>query len=246
MSLRFIGSMLSVEVGKLKIAWNASPKGQPVLSRVGTPLERLRVGSVVDTSGLMADFVLAEANGSFVKDPGMQLTCCAYGCVLNVNGSFTIHRFYLRGIEADQSRVLQVMTQGGVGVVEGETKLLQSLTEIVPETPEDWAMWLEEHVEGGDMKPPLIGGDKLNWGDISYDRTLGGSARSIKPINYHESVYHDPVARPRVEDSQSMQYHRAIGGEYEFLYLSAVHTDSEAWVEAHVGIAIDPNRLIVI
>ncbi len=218
--------------------------------QTGTPLDRIRLGASIGFGKMLADYVVAEGSGSLATMATSRLSCRAYG--RSVDGAFIIHRIYLQGIDSSESRILQVMTREG-RLVDGETKLLQLLAEVNPQTPQEWDLWFT----GANGNPPMLGGLSLKWQeDIIYQRAWGvdGEGKGpdkIEPKTFEESVYHDAFGEPETATSQGVLYFRSLGEKlYEYLHVAAVRSRNngiqERWIETYVGLTIDPRELDVI
>lgn len=218
--------------------------------QTGTPLDRIRLGASIGFDKMLADYVVAGSLGSLATLASARLSCRAYG--RTVDNAFTIHRIYLQALNSTESRILQVITREG-RLIDGETKLLQLLTEINPQTPEEWNLWFG----GSNGHPPLLGGLSLKWqGNIIYQRAWGVDSEGkgpdkIEPKTSEESVYWDAFGEPETAASQGMLYYRKLGDKfYEYLNVAAIRSRNnganERWIEAYVGLTINPRELDVI
>ncbi len=252
MSLRIVERILQKQG-----AGTQSKSFIPKLSRAsaevfqtGTPLDRIRLGASIGFGKMLADYVVAESFGSLATMTNSRLSCRAYG--RSVDGAFVIHRIYLRGIDSPESRILQVMTRDG-HLVDGETKLLQLLAEVNPQTPQEWDLWFV----GSNGSPPMLGGLSLKWNENTvYQRAWGvdGEGKGpdkIEPKTFEESVYYDAFGASETAASQGVLYYRQLGEKlYEYLHAAAVRSRfngvNERWIETYVGLSINPRELDVI
>ncbi|MFH1117413.1 MAG: DUF2491 family protein [Pseudomonadota bacterium] len=198
----------------------------------------LRISGMVEVP--IVDFVLG-GDDLKIKHPGTRNPIAACG-KFDLGGS-GVHRFYL---EADSDiYTLQIAADRNNRIE--ECKLFMPLDEVYPETVADWDFWLSPQ-DGS------IGLDAFQTKDeILYNRVWSGGRSGtgqidrVLPLEFEETVYHDPEGAHR----ESIKYRSMLYGRHvnervdEYLLLSAVEEDDGAAIQIMVGIEIDPGSLVV-
>lgn len=229
MSFSLIGRMLVNRAG-------VAPKdpGYPLWHAKAGDLARARVGGVLRTAGACAAFIVAETEGSLVKEPPASATIDAYGKV--DDAGFAIHRFYFG------DNLLQVVTGQDGLIVAKEIKLFQKLAEIEPATPEEWDLW----IKGADGNQPLLTGPTIKWqDDKEYSRVWSPGNGTAESKRHVESI---TVADVQTNITiNAMLFGRQLShGLNEWLQLAMCRQGSERWIEAYVGLTLEPGELSAI
>lgn len=204
----------------------------------------LRIRGMVDVPEV--DFILA-GNDLKIKYPGAGCIVASYGFV--VMGKSVIHRFYLQGSE--NVYMLQVVTNEQKAVE--ECKLFMTHDEVYPD---DWDFWLSERdgYIGYQVFQTKDGTQYFRiWEDEEAEVVVeqdaqGNSMTRIPPVEFLESVYHDPYGKEsETIKNDSMLYGRHINENVdEFLLVSAVSEQDGACVRIMAGIGLEPTSLKVI
>lgn len=239
MSVALIGRIL-----KNRMNNHDQPIVEMPLRKTGSStLERLRIGSVLDLSGAAASFIEAEQHGTLMQNPNREMVhILGYGRVHDA--PFRIHRFYF-DVTGDKTpdAFLQVITDSGDNIVPAEVKIFEKLAEVNPASSEEWDLWLT----GSDETPPLLTGPTIKWEETTeYARIWSPGVERARPKHYMESVRsHDNNA---VVSHSVMLFGRDLipAKRTEWLQLSICQSSSERWVEAYVGINVDPGELLSI
>lgn len=230
MSIALIGRMIANRAGRKPVVATDGPLAH--CAEKG--LRKLRLGGVLDFAGGEATFIVTESLGSFLKRPGNPVAINGYGVI--ADGEFTIHRFYFHDY------FLQVIVNKQQ-IATGEVKLFQKLAEVVPQSPEEWDLWLK----GSPDAPPLLTGPTINWQDTAeFTRVWSPGPKAVEPKRFAEVL--DVGAeneRPGVAHA-CMLFSRQLGGGTEWLQISMCRGGSERWIEAYVGVTFSPGELSAI
>lgn len=233
MSFALVGQMLANRIG-------AQPK--PVvhgpLAAIAGPLQKARLGGVLDLSAAEATFVTAEAASALIERPGsLNATVVAEGRI--EDGDFAVHRFYL-GSQSEEAppNFLQVVAQPD-HIVPGEIKLFQKLAEVTPGTAEEWDLWLV----GSDEQPPLLTGPTIRWQDgYDFNRFWLPGPQRVEPRQFVETIR--SAEGERQVSSSAMLFARSLNPNFpEWLQVAVCQSGSERWIEAYVGISIDAGEV---
>lgn len=242
MSLRIIGAVLKAQAGKVAGKFR---KDAPRVDE-GLPLG-IRIGGMVQFDTV--SFILAGSGGSLVEPPSGDFTeVVAYGKIALPSDGMTMHRFYLK----DEKHVLRIITDRNGNVEDGETVLFSLHSEQVPDTEEEWNAWL------GDPDRPDIGFwigyylFELPDSDpvVQYARMIGDdSDGQIGSLSLVEYVYASPQGEGERVNRKLMPYGRCLSDTSEtpeYLTVSSVEGNNEAWVEILVGIPVMPATINVL
>jgi hypothetical protein len=208
----------------------AGPSGAaPGLS--GSTESRFRVGMVLPVDP--APFLLA-AGLTKIKPPEESGTISVEAVGLLRYGDVLLHRLYLPG-----GRAFFQLHLGRDGRPD-ECRYFSVLDEVMPADPQEWAFWL-------DPAQGLIGWPSFQTKDGKlYGRVWGPGETRIPPRDIEETRQHlDRVDHRRM---QAMLYGAPSGGtppapENEYILVSAIEADGQAWIEIDAGIDINPAAL---
>lgn len=121
-----------------------------------------------------------------------------------------------------------------------ECRLFHVVDEVDPADESQWAQWL-------DRRDGMIG-----WRDFQtpdgkvYERAWSPGPDRIAPVKFHESE--DSAKGVVLTSYESMLYRASTGlaapaPEVEYVLVSAVERDGQAWVEIAAGIDVNPASL---
>jgi hypothetical protein len=155
-------------------------------------------------------------------------------------GDYLVRRFYLKNLR-DEESMLQVTTCKDEVQ---EVMLYRTFAEIVPETVEDWGVWLDE-------QDGYIGSQKITSPEgLEYFRVYGDGLR-FTPFNFIEKVS-CPDGNFNI-DHYAMFYSRMVesNGQQigEYMIVSKEETGDEveeAMVRISTGVEVNPQSLTVI
>lgn len=121
-----------------------------------------------------------------------------------------------------------------------ECRFFSPLDEVSPASEEEWGAWLDP-AEG------MIGWPEFQTKDgKTYARAWSPGEARVEPRPLEEMV--EGAGGSRTVRSQSMLYAAPTGlaepaPEVEYILVSAVEADSQAWVEVNAGIDVNPAAL---
>lgn len=148
-------------------------------------------------------------------------------------GRASVHRLHL-----GEDRFLQLHLDAA-GQPD-ECRYFQVIDEVTPADAEEWGFWLDES-EG------MIGWSEFQTKDGQlYPRLWSPGLTRIEPFEMNEQLA--TVAGTRTVKSHAMLYARSLGTQppapqTEYILVSAIERDGEAWVQVAAGIDINPASL---
>lgn len=172
--------------------------------------------------------------GTSLKTKQGELNAAVTGIALVKSDGLSFTRLYL-----DQDNAflqLWINDQGGVE----ECRYFTRLDQEIPTDEATWGVWLDE-AEG------LIGWSEFQTLDATlYQRRWSPGLVRCAPMTFDESIETIKGTFPR--SLRAMLYARATGctppgPDTEFLLVTAVEAGSEAWVDIHTGIDLNPATL---
>jgi hypothetical protein len=197
----------------------------------GSAESRFRVGMVIPVDP--APFLLA-AGVTKIKPPDESGKVSVEAVGLLRYGNVLLHRLYLPG-----SRAFFQLHLGSDGRAD-ECRYFSALDEVTPADQQEWGFWLDER-EG------LIGWPTFQTKDGKlYARVWAPGQTRVAPREIEETrQFVDRTERRRL---QAMLYGAATGGaaaaaQTEYILVSAIEADGQAWVEVDAGIEINPAAL---
>jgi len=206
-----------------------APGNAPGLT--GSAASRFRVGMVLPVDP--SPFLLA-AGLTKVGPPDESGTISVEAVGLLRYGDIVLHRLYLPG-----GRAFFQLHLGPDGRPD-ECRYFSVIDEVVPADPQEWGFWLDP-AEG------LIGWPSFQTKDGKlYGRVWAPGGTRIPPRQIEETRQHlDRVDRRRL---QAMLYGAPSGGappapDTEYILVSAIEAEGQAWVEIDAGIDINPAAL---
>ncbi|PWR19136.1 DUF2491 family protein [Zavarzinia compransoris] len=148
--------------------------------------------------------------------------------------SGTYHRLYLD----DEAAFFQLVLNA-----EGypaECRYFRRIDEVQPANRDEWAFWLDK------------GEGMIGWPDFEtkdgqlYQRAWSPGSTKVQPRALEETV--ETLRGESRRKLATMLYARATGGaspapETEYLLVTAVQAEAEAYVELHAGVDINPTAL---
>ena len=224
--------VLVVGGGALVLLWlhrrRAAPIGAVPAGKSPDAPAGLRVGMTFPADP--SPFVLA-ASSTKVKPPpgGGNITVEAIGTLRD--GAVTLYRLYLPGRQAF------FQLHGGPGGTIDECRYFSLLDEVAPSDAAEWAFWL-------DTGQGMIGWPAFQTKDgKTYGRVWGPGANRVPPRQVEETL--EALGGTSQRRLQMMLYGGPTGAAApappnEFVLVAAIQTPSQAWVEIHAGIDINP------
>ncbi len=212
-------------------AANTSPGGAPA-AITGSSDMRFRVGMTIPIDP--SPFLLA-AGATKVAAPdaaGGMLSVEAVGVLMD--GRIPLNRLYLPGGASFLQLHLDANGQPD------ECRYFSRVDNVTPATPEEWGLWL-------DPAQGMIGWPQFQTKDGKlYDRAWAPGGTRIPPRQLVETI--QDLRGTRQLKLQSMLYAAPTGAaapapQTEFILVSAVDADGEAYVEIHAGIDINPAAI---
>lgn len=197
----------------------------------GSEAHRLRVGMIFPMDP--TPFILADGVTKVTAPPadGM-INVEALGLVQD--GAVSLHRLYLPGRQG-----FFQLHMGADGAPD-ECRYFSVLDEINPATPDEWGFWL-------DQAQGMIGWPQFQTKDnLVYARAWSPGPSRIAPRAQTETIQDLKGTASRAH--QSMLYSRntaaaAPAPSTEYLLVSAIKADGQAWIELLAGIDINPAAL---
>lgn len=229
MSFALLGRMLSRGAGV------APPEpNYPLWHAKAGDLARARLGAVLDTGPMSATFLMANAGGMLLTPPEASFIVVGHGKI--ADAGFMIHRFY----SADH--MLQVIVGLDGLVCAGEFKLFQKLAEIRPMSLEEWELW----TKGTDDVQPMLTGPTVKWQGTEFTRVWSPGNGPADAKQYVEML-DTGAADLSVTSISAMLFGRKLStGATEWLQLSMCRSGSERWIEAYVGLTVEPGEITAI
>jgi hypothetical protein len=189
---------------------------------------RVGMGVTLDPS----PFLLLNRPG-LLKTPPVRMDVEAVSILTGTSAN--IHRLYLGGA----SGAFLEIGLDGQGNPQ-DARYFAPLDEVHPQDADEWGFWLDE-------KDGMIGWPEFEIKDgTKFIRHRNPGNRRIMPIPFTE-------ARERVQGAQQRQIQtmlyrcdtglEAPAPQQMYLLVAASDTGSEAWVELHIGIDLDPATL---
>ena len=220
----------------------AVARGAPATRALGTPPaprpglagsaeSRFRVGMVLPVDP--APFLLA-AGLTKIQPPDESGMISVEAVGLLRYGNVLLHRLYLPG-----GRAFFQLHLGADGRPD-ECRYFSFLDEVTPADPQEWGFWL-------DPSEGMIGWPTFQTKDGKlYGRVWAPGQTRIAPRQIEETrQYVDRVERRKL---QAMLYGAPTGGaaaaaQTEYILVSAIEAEGQAWVEVDAGIDINPAAL---
>jgi Protein of unknown function (DUF2491) len=197
----------------------------------GSAGSRFRVGMVLPIDP--APFLLAGGLAK-VQPPSESRTISVEAVGLLRTGGVLLHRLYLPG-----GRAFFQLHLGDDGRPD-ECRYFSVLDEVTPAGPDEWGFWL-------DPAQGMIGWPSFQTKDGKvYGRVWASGQSRVAPRAIEETLQHlDRVEQRRM---QAMLYAGPTGGaapapETEYILVSAIDIEGQAWVEIDAGIDINPAAL---
>ncbi len=220
----------------MKMFGTAGAMLQHKLSGEGYTPDRFRVGMTFPFDP--TPFVLASGATKVVApapDTGaMRLNVTAVGTA--VGGGAALTRLYL----PDNRSVFQLhMDPAGTP---DECRFFSRIDEINPADQQEWEVWL--HPSEG-----MIGWPQFQTKDGKlYDRVWAPSPARIPPLDMTETIETAEGGAPKTLRRQAMLYAAPTGApppapETEYILVSVVEADGQAWVEVAAGMDVSPGML---
>ncbi len=235
MSFSLIGRMLSNATG------TAPPPPDYPLSHAGAEtLVRARPGGIIDVAGAIATLLRAETGKSLFNAVETNTVVTAWGKI--VDGKFEIHRFYFG------SNMLQVLIGPDGRVVAGETKLFWKLAEVNPQTPEkitpsepdEWDLWTKS-VDGGQ---PLLTSPTMLWQNVHVFHRFWTPGNGPADAKLYEEWITDAAGTQVGVALSTMLFSRQLeNGVTEWLQMAICKEGGERWIEAYVGLNVEPAEI---
>lgn len=198
---------------------------RPDLFRVGMPL------TLDPTPFILAEGLTKVTAPRAATDNGM-IGVDALGTLTDRGGTY--HRLYLE----DEGAFFQLVLDGQG--FPSECRYFRQFDEVQPADREEWSFWLDKE-EG------MIGWPEFETKDgKSYKRVWSPGPNHVAPRELQETR-EDLNGKTEIRHI-SMLYARATGGkapapETEYLLVTAVRGEREAFVALHAGIDINPSAL---
>lgn len=203
-------------------------------SALPTPLN-LRLKAAVDIDPIPFQFLRESLQFEF---PGQTQIIEAQGKV-NLGAGAYLHRYY-----TSDDAFLQVSTTGGFDDEHvDEVKFFVFHDTLHPATQAEWEQWTGINSRIGDQEYTLNS-------DTVYHRAWSAESEgSIVAVKFEETVTNN------IETESSytvihlaMLYERQLPGldKYEYLLISAEHTDDDACIVLSVGVDLDPVSFTVV
>jgi hypothetical protein len=210
----------------------------PRISAAGTPPgltgsteSRFRVGMVLPVDP--APFLLA-AGLTKIQPPDESGRISIEAVGLLRYGNVLLHRLYLPG-----GRAFFQLHLGADGRPD-ECRYFSQIDEVTPADQQEWGFWL-------DQREGLIGWPTFQTKDNKlYGRVWAPGQSRVEPRQIEETrQYVDRVERRKL---QAMLYGAPTGGaaaapQTEYVLVSAIEAEGQAWVEVDAGIDINPAAL---
>ncbi len=220
----------------MKILGSAGAMLRHKLSGEAYKPDRLRVGMTFPFDP--TPFILASGATKVVApaaDTGSaRMTVTALGTA--AGGGSELIRLYL----PDNRSVFQLhMDPSGSP---DECRFFSRIDEITPADQQEWAAWL--HPSEG-----MIGWPQFQTKDgRMYDRVWAPGPTRIPPLAMTETIETAEGGTPKVLQRQAMLYAAPTGApapapETEYILVSVVESDGQAWVEVAAGMDVSPGML---
>ncbi len=197
----------------------------------GSAESRFRVGMVLPVDP--APFLLAAGLTKITPpDESGRVSVEAVGLLRY--GNVLLHRLYLPG-----GRAFFQLHLGADGRPD-ECRYFSFLDEVTPADPQEWAFWL-------DPREGVIGWPSFQTKDGKlYGRVWAPGQSRTAPRQIEETRQY--VDRTERRSLQAMLYGAATGGaapapQTEYILVSAIEAEGQAWVEIDAGIDINPAAL---
>jgi hypothetical protein len=181
-----------------------------------------------------APFLLA-AGSTKIQPPDESGTISVEAVGLLRYGDVLLHRLYL----PPGGRAFFQLHLGADGRAD-ECRYFSMLDEVTPANPQEWGFWL-------DPREGLIGWPTFQTKDGKLcARVWAPGQTRIAPRQIEETRQY--VDRAERRQLQAMLYGAATGGaaaapQTEYILVSAIEADGQAWVEVDAGVDINPAAL---
>jgi hypothetical protein len=197
----------------------------------GSAESRFRVGMVIPVDP--APFLLA-AGLTKIQPPDASGRTSIEAIGLLRYGNVVLHRLYLPG-----GRAFFQLHLGADGRPD-ECRYFSQIDEVTPADQQEWGFWL-------DQREGLIGWPTFQTKDGKlYGRVWAPGQTRIAPRQIEETRRY--VDRSESRRLQAMLYGASTEGaaaaaQTEYILVSAIEADGQAWVEVQAGIDINPAAL---
>lgn len=177
-------------------------------------------------------FILAAGHTKITPPPAGLLSVEAVGLV--TDGGIPLHRLYTPGRQGFFQ--LHLDSAGNPD----ECRWFSQLDEINPASADEWGFWLDP-VQG------MIGWPEFQTKDgRTYARAWAPGSGRIPPRQQDETI--EDLRGRTARKHQAMLYAAATGApapapQVEYILVSAVEQQGQAWIEVLVGIDINPAAL---
>lgn len=197
----------------------------------GSSRTRFRVGMTFPADP--TPFVLA-AGATKIKPPDGGAMVSVEAVSVLMDGAIPLSRLYLPGRDAFFQLHL------GADGKPDECRYFSRIDQVTPASQQEWGAWL-------DPAQGMIGWPQFQTKDGKlYDRAWAPGAERIEPRALKETI--QDLNGSSSQDLASMLYLGPTGlaspaPEHEYILVTAVDAGSQAWVEIHAGIDINPATL---
>lgn len=203
-----------------------------------------RLGAIVTLD--QSDFIINRDKLAF-ESPGEEHYVKAWSEFQIQDTKF--YRFYLLGKENEAQSIIEVAMIDGKAE---DVKLLQNEVEIMPETSDDWDIWLNKDngMIGDHVFSSFENEGTPEETSIDYFNQWGEEGQRINPIQFTEKIFLDRYgdnteevittgclyARPISEDEETVEY-MMVGQE---------EMDEDAYVRVLIGVNIGEGDIKVV
>ena len=201
-----------------------------------------RLGGLVTLD--QSDFIIHRDKLQF-KSPGQEHVVKAWG-EYEIHGN-KFYRFYLLGKENEAESVIEVAMVDGIV---SELKMLQNFDEIVPETADDWDVWLnkDDGLIGDEIFEVVENEDTEEEEVITYHNQWGDGR--IAPVSFTETLYLDKYGDNTEQvETTGILFGRPINEDelaVEYLMVGQEENDENAWIRMLIGINIGESDIKVV
>lgn len=203
-----------------------------------------RLGAIVTLD--QSDFIINRDKLNF-ESPGQDHYVKAWS-EFEIFGT-KFYRFYLLGKENEAESIIEVAMVDGQP---SEVKLFRDEAEIIPETTEDWDVWLNE--KDGMIGDPLFSsfeneGTPEEKSTDYFNQWSNGSRRST-PIQFTEKIFTDRYGDD-VEEvvTTACLYARPISDDektIEYMMVGQEELDNDAYVRILIGMNVGEGDIKVV
>jgi hypothetical protein len=224
-----VGALVGLWLLRRRAASATTPSAPPGLK--GSAQSRFRVGMTLPIDP--TPFVLAAASTK-VTPPNASGLLSVEAVGLVQDGAVSLHRLYLPG-----SQSFFQLHLGADGTPD-ECRYFSAIDEVTPASPEEWAFWL-------DPAQGMIGWPQFQTKDGRlYDRAWSPGSARVAPRAQTETV--EALSGTSSRQVQAMLYAAPSGAAppapaTEYVLVTAIQQQGQAWVQIHAGIDINPAAL---